>query len=337
MIGLAALLPIGLASAAHAAPATVPAVSIADAIVVEGGPGDVVVKVRVELSSAAAGTVVVGFATSDGSAAAGSDYVAATGRVRFRAGQTWRVVKVTVHGDGAPEPHEHFTVTLSGPRGATMGDGTAAATVVDDDALLVGTDPEGPDERATVVGASLTKDAADRAGVDEPGGLFDPKYPATALNGGTLSAWVLEAGERWGAWDDYELGNDRPGIVWFQVLLHQDEMGYTDAELAAFADEVVAQIRARLPEATIYASPHPEYAPGSNCATTDDLVARTRTVVDHLVATHAGVEAGPVLPEVPPEHVQTTSCHLLTEGRAAQGEVLNAFFGVTGRSLDVEG
>ena len=77
------------------------------------------------------------WATADGSgtagAVAGSDYTQASGALSFPAGTTSRTVTVAVLNDALDEDDETFTVTLSSPQNATISDGSATGTIVDDD------------------------------------------------------------------------------------------------------------------------------------------------------------------------------------------------------------
>ncbi|MBW6400465.1 right-handed parallel beta-helix repeat-containing protein [Roseomonas sp. HJA6] len=60
-----------------------------------------------------------------------------TGRVRFDAGETTKVVTINVAADVAGELNERFQVTLSNPSaGATIGSASAGALILDDDGLL---------------------------------------------------------------------------------------------------------------------------------------------------------------------------------------------------------
>ena len=112
-----------------------PAVSIADAQVEEGDTGITNVKFEVTLDKKASGNLTVDWETSDGTATAGTDYTAGSGTLDFDAGDASRTVSVTVLGDEEYEPDETFTVTLSNPSGATIGDGTATGTITNDDDL----------------------------------------------------------------------------------------------------------------------------------------------------------------------------------------------------------
>jgi hypothetical protein len=121
------------AASASAAPATAPAVSIRDLSLPENvGPG--VASVRLRLSAAAATVVRVRLATSDGTALAGSDYLAlAAVTVRIKAGKTTAKVDIPILNNETPEASEVFTVAITGASGATVADGSATVTIVNDD------------------------------------------------------------------------------------------------------------------------------------------------------------------------------------------------------------
>jgi hypothetical protein len=77
-------------------------------------------------------------ATSNGTATAGSDYVAKalTGQ-RIVVGATSKTFTVVINGDTTVEPNETFTVTLSNPVAATIADGSAIGTISNDDAATL--------------------------------------------------------------------------------------------------------------------------------------------------------------------------------------------------------
>jgi hypothetical protein len=111
-----------------------PTVSIGDATVVEG---DSVTTARftVTLSNPSSREVRVAYASADGTARAGTDYLPASGTLLFSPGMTARDVGVTVIGDAVPEPDETFFVNLSVPINAAIGDGQGQGTIRDDDTL----------------------------------------------------------------------------------------------------------------------------------------------------------------------------------------------------------
>ena len=71
-----------------------PSLSINDVTVTEGNAGTVSATFNVTLSAAATGTVTVSFATANGTATAGCDYVANSGTLTFNPGETVKTVTV---------------------------------------------------------------------------------------------------------------------------------------------------------------------------------------------------------------------------------------------------
>ncbi|CAO4137061.1 ExeM/NucH family extracellular endonuclease [Methylorubrum extorquens] len=114
---------------------TIPALSIDDVQVAEGDTGTRQLTFTVSLTAPApSGGVSFDIATTDGSATAGSDYVAraVTGQ-SIAAGQTATTFTVDILGDTVIEPAETFTVTVSNVRGATVADGQGTGTLINDD------------------------------------------------------------------------------------------------------------------------------------------------------------------------------------------------------------
>jgi chitinase len=93
----------------------------------------------VTLSAASTSRVTVKFATANGTAVAGrnGDYTATSGTLTFNAGETSKVISVSVRNDTLVEADETFSVRLSSASGATIGAGagTATGTIVNDDGL----------------------------------------------------------------------------------------------------------------------------------------------------------------------------------------------------------
>ncbi len=116
-----------------------PVISIAGPAsqVTEGNSGTSNATFTVTLSAASPQPVTVSYATANGSAAAGSDYTSAAGTVTFTPGQTSRTVTVAVKGDTVDENDETFSVNLSAPADGTLGTATAAATIRDDDVVVI--------------------------------------------------------------------------------------------------------------------------------------------------------------------------------------------------------
>ena len=114
----------------HPTSATVagpPAVSVSDANVQEAEGATLAFSVT--LSHASSRTVTVDYATSNGSAQAGSDYTAASGTLTFNTGDTSQTVQVTVLADSDDEGQETLTLTISNPSQATLDDATATGAI----------------------------------------------------------------------------------------------------------------------------------------------------------------------------------------------------------------
>jgi hypothetical protein len=111
-----------------------PTLSIADVATLEGASGTKVLRFTVSLSQAAAGTVTYNIATANGTALAGSDYVARSLQNQsVAAGVLTKVFDVTINGDATVEPSETFAVNLGGSTGASILDGQATGTISNDD------------------------------------------------------------------------------------------------------------------------------------------------------------------------------------------------------------
>jgi Ca2+-binding RTX toxin-like protein len=102
-----------------------PALSIAGASQAEGNAGSQPMSFTVTLGKATPLRVSVTYATADGTATAGPDYTATSGTLAFAPGETSKTVAVPIVGDIAGEPDETFTLTLSQPVNAVLGQATA--------------------------------------------------------------------------------------------------------------------------------------------------------------------------------------------------------------------
>jgi hypothetical protein len=122
-----------LVLAAASAAADAPSLAVSDALVTEGDSGTKNALFTVSLSAASAGPVTVDYATADGSAKAPGDYTATTGTLTFAAGELSKQVAVAVVGDTLDELHETYSLDLSNPVGATLGDARGAGTILDND------------------------------------------------------------------------------------------------------------------------------------------------------------------------------------------------------------
>ncbi len=87
--------------------------SIGNASVTEGNSGTTLLSFPVTLSHAVDVAVSVDYTTQDGTANAGSDYVAQTGTLTIPAGSTTETINITVNGDAKAELDETLRVLLS--------------------------------------------------------------------------------------------------------------------------------------------------------------------------------------------------------------------------------
>lgn len=111
-----------------------PTLSVGDATVVEGNSGIVTASFPLRLSAPSPTPVTFDVTTSNGSAIAGSDYLAKSQSRMIDPGRTSAVFEVTVNGDTSVEGDETFTVNLANVVGATIADGSGLGTIANDDA-----------------------------------------------------------------------------------------------------------------------------------------------------------------------------------------------------------
>ena len=129
---------------------TPPTVSVTDASATEGAA----VAFAVSLSEATSQQVTVQYATSGGTATSGTDFTAASNTLTLAANETAKTVRVATTDDSDDEDNEIFTLTLSSPTNATLGDATATGTINDND------EEEDVTPTVSVTDASATEGAA---------------------------------------------------------------------------------------------------------------------------------------------------------------------------------
>ena len=111
-----------------------PIISITSSFRTEGAAGTSVnAQFNVLLSNPSSQTITVSFGTANGSATAGSDYVATSGTLTFNPGETSKSIPVQVTGDNIDETDETYVVNLSSPTNATIGAAQGVGTIGDDD------------------------------------------------------------------------------------------------------------------------------------------------------------------------------------------------------------
>ena len=189
-LGAVALVSAGVTTlglvTAPAAVAASPSFRILDKAVVESDANKTVCT-EVRLSRVPKSRTTVNYATADGTAKAGSDYVAKSGTLVFKKGAARsKDVCMTLKGDLLNEATERFKVRLSVAQGASLADRVGEITVSDDDsapALTTGNAAmvnEGNAGATTMTfPVSLSTPSAQQVSV---GYAFGPGSPAATAN-----------------------------------------------------------------------------------------------------------------------------------------------------------
>jgi uncharacterized repeat protein (TIGR01451 family) len=107
-----------------------PGLSIADATVGEPSAGGTNAVFAVTLSTASGRTIKVGYATSNLTARAGSDFTKKSGTLTFAPGVTNVPLKIAISRDTLPETNETFLVQLVSPVNATLDDAQGIGTIL---------------------------------------------------------------------------------------------------------------------------------------------------------------------------------------------------------------
>ncbi len=179
-----------------------PTLSVADA---QGAEDAGSIAFTVTLSGASSKAVTVDWETSDGTATAGRDYEAVSGTLTFAAHQTERLVTVPVLDDAVDEAEERFSLRLSNPVNAQLGDAEAVGTIVGRDALpqawlarfgrtAAGHVLDAVDERLTSTrSAGRAETAANGLEVTVGGRRLSPTLDGAVQDGfAALSRWMPE-------------------------------------------------------------------------------------------------------------------------------------------------
>ena len=112
-------------------------------VIQEGNNGVVYAVFTVSLSAPSAKPITVAFSTADGTAKAGSDYVAVAGTLSFAPGQMTQTITVPLIGDRIPELTEAFVINLSSPTNAAIADAQGTGTISDNDLSIFAIKAEG--------------------------------------------------------------------------------------------------------------------------------------------------------------------------------------------------
>jgi uncharacterized repeat protein (TIGR01451 family) len=112
-----------------------PVVSVNDVTVLEGDTGTASAMFTVTLSAPSGRPASVTCFTVDGTAKAGSDYVATNRTLVFPTGTTTQTVAAAVRGNTVFEGDEWFSLRLEKPSNLTLGQSNGICTILDDDAM----------------------------------------------------------------------------------------------------------------------------------------------------------------------------------------------------------
>jgi len=93
--------------------------------------GSTFANVQVQLTNPSVETVTVNFNTSNATATAGADFVAANGVVTFAPLETAKTIQVRILPDTVIEPSETFTVLITNPTNSTINAGQSTVTIRD--------------------------------------------------------------------------------------------------------------------------------------------------------------------------------------------------------------
>ncbi len=174
-----------------------PVISVADATATEGDGAQL--DFAVTLDRYWSGPVpTVSYATSDGTASAGSDYTAGSGSLTLGWIHTGSLIRpwtlagtitVPVANDTVVEETETLTLTLSSPVWATLGDAVATGTIESDDVAVVREPDSAPTGLPVITGTPEADSAltADTSAIDDANGLTEASYSYQwiATTGGT--------------------------------------------------------------------------------------------------------------------------------------------------------
>jgi large repetitive protein len=110
-----------------------PSVSVGDVAASEGNAGSQYAAVVVSLNARSNKTVSVNYATANGTAVAGADYDAASGKLTFAPGETTKSVLIPIRGDRSPESDESFVVRLQADKNTKIARGLGTVTILDNE------------------------------------------------------------------------------------------------------------------------------------------------------------------------------------------------------------
>ena len=96
-----------------------------------GGTADFVLT----LTTASSTAITLNYATNDGTAMAGRDYLSASGTVTFAPGQTSQTIPITMLGDSTWQPNRSFSIAYSSVSNALLAASSSTATIQSSDGM----------------------------------------------------------------------------------------------------------------------------------------------------------------------------------------------------------
>jgi Ca2+-binding RTX toxin-like protein len=216
-------------------------ISVGNATVTEGNAGTTNATFTVSLSATSGQTVTVDYATADGTATAGSDYISAAGSLTFNPGETVKTVTVGVTGDVVNEANETFQVNLSNASNASISGSPGTGTITNDDTLVVNI-------------AALDADAAEAA--------TDPGVYRISRNGssGAVTISLTNTGSTTSAADYNLTGGSVAGTAPNFTIIIPNGQSFVDVTMTPIDDAL-----SEAPETlTLNLAPSGSYSIGAN-------------------------------------------------------------------------
>jgi hypothetical protein len=167
-------------------PSVNPILTVDDAGVLKPSSGTTTLTFHVHEYPATQNTVTVNYQTQDGSAVAGTDYVATSGTLTFPAGTTTQSVNVTVNGSSTSVSDRYFYLTIGSASNAQIPRSSGIGRIVDTVAPTSGL------SYLTVSDAAIARPGSGTAGLAFTVGLFPaataPVYVSYYTTDGTATA-----------------------------------------------------------------------------------------------------------------------------------------------------
>lgn len=169
------------------------------------------------------------------------------------------------------------------------------------------------------IGCSVTVNAVD--GYLAAGGTNFWPSVHSAYGAASVSLWADPASRYWAAFDNVLAQFPDTTTIWWQLCTSAANL--TDNFDAA--QDVVSEIRRRIPDATVFVSAQHDYTDGHVCPITGaDGPARMQALADELIA--AGLAfRGPVVGPLAEDEL-SDGCHANDAGKAVLGQQLADFF-----------